>query len=238
LDRAILDEIAEATSVEEAAELARLESARCGSVGGTFHVGPPQSSQVGPGVFIGIWGYDDIWMTEYRTYAKRANDVIPDRTMRLALAMTHAEIVREIVMNADEQRTFDHFHAQRMRRTIGIPAYGPFDLDTYMSVTLNRDFTPEDEPLINHLVLVGEVCNRRIGQIMGKQSADQVSLSTRETEVLTWLARGKSNADVATILDVSPATIDTYVRRIFAKLEVYDRISASLKGVRLGLIRL
>ena len=64
------------------------------------------------------------------------------------------------------------------------------------------------------------------------------SLSPRELEVLAWIARGKSNAAIATILEVSYHTVDTMVRRIFAKLEAADRTTATVKGIAAGLIDL
>ncbi|WP_217272256.1 response regulator transcription factor [Sphingopyxis sp. BSNA05] len=64
------------------------------------------------------------------------------------------------------------------------------------------------------------------------------SLSNREHEVLLWIARGKSNSDIATILDISGSSVDTYVRRVFDKLNVNHRIAAILKGLHLGLVRL
>jgi LuxR family transcriptional regulator/LuxR family quorum-sensing system transcriptional regulator CciR len=41
---------------------------------------------------------------------------------------------------------------------------------------------------------------------------------------------------MAEILDLSPNTVDTYVRRIFRKLHVGDRVTAALRGLALGLI--
>jgi DNA-binding NarL/FixJ family response regulator len=41
-----------------------------------------------------------------------------------------------------------------------------------------------------------------------------------EREVLIWMAKGKSNTDVAAILSISPETIATYKRRIYGKLDV------------------
>ena len=63
-------------------------------------------------------------------------------------------------------------------------------------------------------------------------------LSPRELEVLVWIARGKSNAAIASILEVSYHTVDTMVRRIFAKLEAGDRTTATVKGLAAGLIDL
>ena len=61
-------------------------------------------------------------------------------------------------------------------------------------------------------------------------------LSSREKEILDWVARGKSNSVIAEILEISPGTVDTYMRRIYVKLDVSDRTSAAVKGVGMGLI--
>jgi DNA-binding CsgD family transcriptional regulator len=61
-------------------------------------------------------------------------------------------------------------------------------------------------------------------------------LSARELEILRWVAQGKSNVVIADILQISSGTVDTYLRRVFEKLNVADRTSAAVKGVGLGLI--
>lgn len=53
-------------------------------------------------------------------------------------------------------------------------------------------------------------------------------LTTRESEVLVWLARGKSNAEIAIILDISPRTINTHLVQIFRKLGVENRTTAAI----------
>lgn len=70
----------------------------------------------------------------------------------------------------------------------------------------------------------------------GEKRSD-IDLSRRENEVLTWIARGKSSADVATILGISISSVDTYTRRIFEKMGVNDRVSAAVSGVVEGLIK-
>jgi DNA-binding CsgD family transcriptional regulator len=53
------------------------------------------------------------------------------------------------------------------------------------------------------------------------------SLTPREREVLRWIAEGKSNGEIGTILGVSPATAKTHVERILAKLGVENRTAAA-----------
>ncbi len=64
------------------------------------------------------------------------------------------------------------------------------------------------------------------------------TLTDRELEILRWIVHAKSNAAIAEILGCSAHTVDTHVRRIFAKLDVSDRTSASLRAVDRGLVKL
>jgi DNA-binding NarL/FixJ family response regulator len=80
-------------------------------------------------------------------------------------------------------------------------------------------------------------CNRRIGQLVARKLDVSLQFSRRELEVLKWMGYSKSNTDIGTILGILFTTADTYVRRFFDKLGVYDRISTVIKGARLGYIR-
>jgi DNA-binding CsgD family transcriptional regulator len=63
-----------------------------------------------------------------------------------------------------------------------------------------------------------------------------VQLSAREREVLTWTAEGKSRTAIGEILHISDQTVKTYMKRIFAKLEVNSIQLAVVKAIALGLI--
>jgi len=52
-------------------------------------------------------------------------------------------------------------------------------------------------------------------------------LTRREAEVLSWIARGKSNRDIAAILSLSPRTVDKHVEIILTKLKVENRTAAA-----------
>lgn len=61
-------------------------------------------------------------------------------------------------------------------------------------------------------------------------SAERLShaaLTPRETEVLTWLARGKTNRDIADILGMSHRTVNKHLEHIFEKLGVETRAAAA-----------
>jgi len=52
-------------------------------------------------------------------------------------------------------------------------------------------------------------------------------LTLREREVLGWLARGKTNAEIGMILGISSATVGKHLEHIYPKLGVENRTAAA-----------
>ncbi len=61
---------------------------------------------------------------------------------------------------------------------------------------------------------------------------DHFGLTVRESEVLMWIARGKSNRDIAQVLDISPRTINKHLEQIYTKLGVENRATAAIKAMQ------
>ncbi|MBI5774319.1 MAG: FHA domain-containing protein [Verrucomicrobia bacterium] len=70
-------------------------------------------------------------------------------------------------------------------------------------------------------------------QAFAPEQLERLGLTRRESEVLHWLAEGKTNPEIATILGGSPATVKKHVEHIFAKLGVDNRSSALLRVLEL-----
>jgi DNA-binding response OmpR family regulator len=58
------------------------------------------------------------------------------------------------------------------------------------------------------------------------------ALTGREAEVLLWIARGKSNKDISTVLGISPRTVNKHLEQIFEKLGIENRASAAALTVQ------
>lgn len=61
--------------------------------------------------------------------------------------------------------------------------------------------------------------------------AKAFGLTPRVAETLLWLAQGKTNGDIATILGISEATVKKHVLDIFASLSVETRTAACLQAL-------
>jgi DNA-binding NarL/FixJ family response regulator len=61
-------------------------------------------------------------------------------------------------------------------------------------------------------------------------------LSRRELEVVTLIAEGRSGAEIAGLLDISPRTVERHRANILEKLELRDRVDVTRYAVKRGLI--
>ena len=56
----------------------------------------------------------------------------------------------------------------------------------------------------------------------------KLGVTLREGEVLSWLAKGKSNKDIALILELSPRTVTKHIENILEKLGAENRTTAAI----------
>jgi DNA-binding CsgD family transcriptional regulator len=89
---------------------------------------------------------------------------------------------------------------------------------------------------LRNIVLAGQSAHLHYCSLLLPTLGDPPVLSKRESEVLGWVARGKSNATIGDILGISAHTVDAHLRKIYLKLGVFDRITAALRGLGFGLI--
>jgi len=91
-------------------------------------------------------------------------------------------------------------------------------------------------------LLAPPITRRLIARFVASQPAPDAAddrlarLTSREREVLTMIARGLANTEIARTLVVSEATVKTHVGRIFTKLGARDRAQAVIAAYETGLV--
>ena len=58
------------------------------------------------------------------------------------------------------------------------------------------------------------------------------NLTNRESDVLLWIANGKTNREIGTILAVSPRTVNKHLEQIYRKLGVENRTAAAARAIK------
>jgi len=132
-----------------------------------------------------------------------------------------------------------------------------FDLDEYVYAALRagasgfllKDALAEDLLAAVRTVASGEavtapsVTRRLIAHFVDNaqtptdQSGRLAALTAREHEVLTLIARGRSNTEIGQDLHLAPGTLRTHINRIFTKLDLRDRVQAVILAYECGLVR-
>ena len=117
---------------------------------------------------------------------------------------------------------------------------------------LLKDTRPEDLIAAVHAVAAGEnrldpvVTSAVVGHFRRQSGRPGAAphdtraveqLTVREREVLVLIAGGRSNAEIATELVVSPGTVKTHVANVLAKLGVRDRVQAVIAAYESGLVQ-
>jgi DNA-binding NarL/FixJ family response regulator len=137
-----------------------------------------------------------------------------------------------------------------------------FDLDEYVYAALRagasgfllKDTMPADLLTAIRVVAAGDallapsITRRLIGEFARRPDAGRPDvasgpdgrlggLTEREVEVLTLVARGMSNSEIADELVISPATAKTHVAHLLAKLDARDRVQLVILGFQSGLVK-
>lgn len=77
---------------------------------------------------------------------------------------------------------------------------------------------------IGETMLLLEQCNANVA---APSRLTNAALTPRETEVLSWLAKGKTNRDIGDILGMSHRTVNKHLEHVFEKLGVETRAAAA-----------
>ena len=204
----------------------------------SYHSTPPFYSQVSKRSSVFHFGYPPEIVATYLDPDIMESDPIPDHVMSVGHVMTWQQAIADRTLSAKHLKFVKQSQSLGFVDGVAVPLFGPHSRNSYFSMNFGRDMALDDEAIVRPLVGMAQSCHRRICAIINRREDIEPPLSERESQVLYWISRGKSNSDMAVILDISKATVDSYIRRLFKKLQVNDRISAVIVGLSNSLIKL
>jgi DNA-binding NarL/FixJ family response regulator/class 3 adenylate cyclase len=146
-------------------------------------------------------------------------------------------------------------HAEAAEHPVAVLMLTTFDLNEYVYEALRagasgfllKDVLPEDLIAAVRVVAAGDgliapTITKRLIEQFARTAPPSApprgleDLTAREVEVLTLVARGLSNGEIAQELVLSEATVKTHVKRVLSKLDARDRVQAVVLAYEAGLV--
>ena len=154
------------------------------------------------------------------------------RSMTPFLLSEHEARLRAIPGAA---HVFDEFHAFGWSDVFAIPIHGPFGYQALVSLA---SFSPVALDPAERAVLAGMAAaiHDRCHAAIGFGSRPPPKLTPRQIACMRWVAAGKSDSDIATLLKISPATAHFHVEKVKTALGVRSRTEAVALLVLDGLL--
>jgi len=192
--------------------------------------------QVRDAITIQATGFPSEWLCHYTEAKLFLIDPITELAARTTTPFLWSEIEHLTRITPEQQAYLTDMRTSGVRDGLAFQVFGPGLRNGYVGLGLARpEDLPSDADILSYQMILQAAHLQYCALNPPAQSS--LHLSPRECEVLRWIARGKSNMDIADILHLSRHTVDTLVRRIFSKLDVTDRTTAAVQGLGAGLIQ-
>jgi DNA-binding CsgD family transcriptional regulator len=117
----------------------------------------------------------------------------------------------------------------------GIMEPGNVSASCYALVGLHTPWSARHAKLLQRIVPHLNAALARGAANQARSTVEKDPLTARELEVLHWVANGKSDVEIGTILSISVHTVHIHVRNIKRKLDAANRTHAVMRAVRSGL---
>lgn len=125
-------------------------------------------------------------------------------------------------------------HPERIQTVLAAGATGYLPLDSTIDELVRAVNTVVRGELTLHPAILLSLLSYQASQDAEDSQPNLNHLSPREQEILTYLARGLCDRDIAQALFISVRTVQSHLAHIYAKLGVHSRTEAALITVRAG----
>ncbi len=204
-----------------------------------YAVPPPNKKPTHPDTIIRLHG---ITLLDFHRFALQG--LIAEGHLTTSNSLFKAAPFRWTDIAALTSQAEDFSNLKQQANDVGltdgwvIPVFGPKGRTGLVSYGLPSKIESMEDEVKHGLQHFAQLAHLRLCQITPYMYELNKDLSKRETQIISWVAKGKSNSEIAQILKVSEASIDSYLRRAFAKLGVHDRTSAAVKAISHDIVRI
>ena len=182
------------------------------------------------------FGFPSFWTEYCKNNKSGTHESIINPVFDTNRPFTWAELIGLRNKTAETEEYISHVNKLNIGIGLVVPVYGAQSLRGIFTIGFEKQRSRLTHKDMSSIHWFCQITHHKFIDFFVKKNVLTVNLSKREHEVLKWIAQGKSNSEIAIILDISKHTVSGYVARVFLKLNVNDRVSASLRAIDLGLI--
>lgn len=203
---------------------------------GYRHIPPRGAKQTTPQSLISSIGFRPDWIKRFCDKRYYEVSKFVSSAMHNSEPRKWTDFQKSADLNERERAMLADFTRYNPGRGIVIPVFGPHERNGVFTIGFGPNCEPPSGITIPELQFVSQILHHRLCCLVQREIFDAIKLSKRERDVLEKIAIGQSTREIAADLGIKTSTVDTYVRRIFDKLNVSSRNSAVLRASALGLI--
>ncbi len=181
--------------------------------------------------------YPQDWMNHYFEREYHKIDPVVQKGMRTGPAFSWQSLEETTPLGKKQIRFMREAEDAGLLNGVGIPLHRGVGEVAGVGIASDCRFTLTKD-MLSKLNLFTEQFHTVYCDLVQEKPyvSEPVHLTSKESEVLKWMANGKHNSEIADILHVSTATIKFHQQNIYRKLNANDRVLAVTKAIRLGLI--
>ena len=200
----------------------------------TFYLGPISNDRT-RGRSLLSFGYSEDWEMKYRD-GLRSVDPIPSAAALTSTPMFWHRLPPDLSLRPEEQAYLDMLPDWNMEQGICTMVFGPHSRVAMIGGSMPPGDDSIDSIDVNAFHVIAMASFAAYYRKVGMKGENTLSFSTSELDVLYWMAQGLSNIGIAKELGLSPEAVASATKQLFLKMNVFDRTSAVMKGVRLGYV--
>lgn len=188
---------------------------------------------------VGITTYPKHFIDHYISNDYQSHDMVGRFSSQVNRPFQWNEISEKFTISKMQQLLFDDSQAVGIRSGASVPIHGPNQAQATFSVV--SDASPQEfEKLFQYrrheLHILATYAHEKIMSLGIDERVNELSLTKRETEILTWVSRGKTYWEISKILGIQEDTIKKHMQRICSLLQVSNGTHAVVKAIINGLI--
>ena len=186
------------------------------------------------------YNFPDDWMKHYIESGYLDVDPVKNQLSVSRTPFRWDKIDYFLKLNEKEKKVLEEAKDAGLIKGVGLAIHtGPGEVAGFGIASDFKDLEVTDVMLQKINLLAFQFHHRYLSLLqVPEQVADRIVLTSREKDVLSWLASGKSSSVIGEILSISENTVNYHIKQCHKKLEANNRILPVTKAIRLGLIDL